>query len=83
LNQALFQAARQAGCTAREAEVLATYVESQTIMDTAIKLQTSERAVAASLARARKRVKAPHVAALVVAILSARRAGIDRFIAAG
>lgn len=65
MNTAVYWAARNAGCSAREAEVVATYVVSESAYDTALKLQTTTQVVRNYLARARQRTNTPHNAALV------------------
>jgi DNA-binding CsgD family transcriptional regulator len=70
MNQAVFRAARRAGCSAREAEAIATYVDSETLEDAADRLGISARWLLKLLRKARGRVDAPHNVALVAAVLS-------------
>lgn len=70
MNVILFSAARLAGCTTREAEVLATYVESENARETARKLRLSEQTVKNHLSAVRQRFNAPHTIAVVVRLLS-------------
>lgn len=65
MNFAIFAAARHAGCTTRQAEVLATYVESETVVETAKKLNIAEQTVKIHLADVRLLLKAPHNAGAV------------------
>lgn len=70
MNGAVFNAARRAGCTARESEAIATYAESETLDDAARKLGISDRWLLKLLRQARNRVDAPHNVALVANVLS-------------
>jgi DNA-binding CsgD family transcriptional regulator len=65
LNTAAYQAARRAGCTAREAEVLATYVESEKMATAAKKIGISEQTAKNAMSHALQRLAAPHAAAAV------------------
>lgn len=56
LNAALYLAARQAGCTAREAEALAVYSESAKAFDAAMKLKVSEQTVKNHLHEVRRKL---------------------------
>ena len=70
MNAAVFSAARLAGCSTREAEVLATYVVSENARDAARKLGLSEQTVKNHLSAVRQRFGAPHTIAVVVKLLS-------------
>jgi DNA-binding CsgD family transcriptional regulator len=69
VNEAVYLAAIDAGCSQRQAEVLATWVDSETLDDTAAKLGISQRAVLKHLREARHRLNVPHNGKLVAAVL--------------
>jgi DNA-binding CsgD family transcriptional regulator len=69
VNDPVFNAALRAGCTRRQAEVLATYVDAETIDDAAEKLGISARAVLQHLRLARLRLNVAHNTQLAVAVL--------------
>lgn len=71
MNSAVYTAAIREGCTRREAEVLATLVESRKAADAARKLGIAESTVKNHLVAVRRRFDAPHTLAVVARLLSA------------
>lgn len=71
VNAAVFEAARRAGCSVRQAEVLAVYVESETVQDASAKLGIAEQTAKIHLSDVRKLLKVPHTAAAVAKLVSA------------
>lgn len=69
MNDDVYRGAIKAGCTQREAEVLATYVESETIEDAADRLGITSRTVTLRLGAARRRLRAAHTPALVAIVI--------------
>lgn len=69
MNLAVFQAARQAGCSTRQAEILATYVTCETTADAARELRISEQTVKNHLAAIRRRFDVAHTAGAVAMLV--------------
>lgn len=65
MNAAVFQSARANGCTPREAEVLATYVESDSLKMTARAMGISTQTVKNHLVRVHRRFGVRHTAAVI------------------
>lgn len=70
MNGALYQAARAAGCTDKQATFLAVYVESEKLADTATKLKINPQSARAMSVRILRRLDAPHLAAAVARLLA-------------
>lgn len=68
MNTAVYQAALRAGCTRRQSDVIATWVEAETLEDTAEQLGISNRAVLQHLRAARRRLNVPHNGTLILAV---------------
>jgi DNA-binding CsgD family transcriptional regulator len=81
MNNAVHRAALRAGCSARQAQVLATWVDAETLDDTADQLGISQRAVLQHLRAARHRFNVAHNGKLVAVVLIA--AQTRSFTAAG
>jgi hypothetical protein len=71
VNTAVYQAALAAGCTDRQAEFLAVYVESDKLSDAAAKLGIREQSARVMSARIQRRLNAPHLAAVIARLLHA------------
>jgi DNA-binding CsgD family transcriptional regulator len=69
VNTAVRRAAIRAGCTNRQAQVLATWVDAETIDDAADQLGISQRAVLYHLRAARHHMNVAHNGTLVAAVL--------------
>lgn len=67
---AVFNGARRRGCSVREAEVLATYVESDKYEDTAFQLGVSRQTVKNTLIKIYRKLDVPHAAAAVARVLT-------------
>lgn len=76
MNGAIFQAARDAGCTRAEAEVLAWYVEVDTLREAAYRIGISEGNAQNHASRAKRRLNAPHLAAAIHRLHEAIRAQV-------
>lgn len=59
------EAAHKAGCSRREAEVIATWITAETLDDAAAQLGVSQRAVLHHLRSARRRLNVAHNGELV------------------
>lgn len=70
MNDTLFRAARDAGCTRAESELLAVYVTVDSIKQAAYIVGTAEGSARNHLTRMRQRIGAPHTAAMVAKLLA-------------
>jgi DNA-binding NarL/FixJ family response regulator len=70
VNEAVYDAARRAGCTDRQAKVLAVYVESEKIAVAANTLGIQTKTASDHLVRVYRRLKVRHAAAAVARLLS-------------
>lgn len=70
MNAALYQAAIRAGCTRRQAELLAVVVVSDKLADAAATLHMSESTAKTHLAAVRQKFDAPSTLAVVAKLLS-------------
>src|SRR5688572_14969842 len=66
----VYQAARKAGCTDREAQVLAAYVQSNKVYDAAKKLGMSEQTAKNHLHAIRRRLGVPSTRQVLARLLS-------------
>lgn len=73
VNEQLFRAARRAGCSRNEAEIIAAYVGAETLEAAAVELNITKRTALRRLAAARRRMNVAHTSALV-ALLAFRPA---------
>lgn len=65
MNEVVYRAAREHGCSRREAEVIATYVESASAKATAKTLDISAHTVHVHLLSVRRRLNVKHTSAAV------------------
>lgn len=65
MNDQLFRAARRAGCSQQESEIIAAYVAAETLEAAALELNITKRTALRHLAAARRRMKVAHTSALV------------------
>lgn len=63
MNHATYAAARAAGCTRAEAELLAWYVVTEGMRQAAEKIGVSENTARSQAARIRRRFNVPHLGA--------------------
>jgi DNA-binding CsgD family transcriptional regulator len=71
MNMAVFDGARRAGLTSREAEVLAVYVESDKMAVVAQKLRISEHTAKNLMSRVYAKLDVAHAAAAVAKVTTA------------
>jgi DNA-binding CsgD family transcriptional regulator len=71
VNTAVYNAARRAGCTPREAELLAVYVESPKMAVAAHELGISEHTAKNAMGKIYRKLDVAHAAAAVARVLAA------------
>lgn len=70
MNLAVYEAAKKAGCTKRQAQVLATYVESDKLAVAAYRLGITHHTAEGHLSRVYDRLDVPHAAAAIARLLT-------------
>lgn len=69
MNDQLFRAARRAGCSQGEAEIIAAYVGAETLEAAAYELGITRRTALRRLASARRRMNVAHTSALIASVM--------------
>jgi DNA-binding CsgD family transcriptional regulator len=71
VNTAVYNGARRAGCTPRESELLAVYVESEKMANAALELGISLHTAKNTMTKVYRRLDVGHAAAAVARVMSA------------
>lgn len=70
MSSPIYAAAIRAGCTHRQAQLLAVYVVSEKLADAALELDMAESTAKNHMTAIRRKLHAPHAAAVIARLLS-------------